>query len=522
MPSTTLIPDHAARVADQDAPVARRARSFDPLLIAALATTLSLAGAARPSLWFDEAATISAASSRSIPELWRMVGNIDAVHGLYYLLMQGWFAFFPPTEFWSRASSGLAVGAAAAGVVVLTRRFSSRSVALSSGVVFAILPRTTWAGIEARSYALCAVAAVWLTVLLVVAVQQGRTRLWPVYAAALTLAVLLNVFLVLLVPVHAVQLWVLRAGRPVVLRWTGAACAALLLVTPFIAFSHGQVRQVGWIFPLGTRTFGDLTVQQYFDDSVPCAVCAGVVIAIALLLMRFRPQRRPDAPTRRLLLIASSWIAIPTAVLLLYSALFEPMYYPRYLYFTAPAAAVVLGFCVTTLARTRTSTTAVLVALAVAAAPNYVIVQRGAYAKEGMDFSQVADVLTDHAAAGDCLLLDNTAAWKPGPIRPITAARPSLYGKLVDLGRGTPAAKQNYLWDAHVAIWDIADWLPGCTVIWLVSERDATVPDHAAQTAMAPGPRLGRAPAYQVAHRLGFSLAERWQFSFAQVAKLTR
>ena len=40
-----------------------------------------------------------------------------------------------------------------------------------------------------------------------------------------------------------------------------------------------------------------------------------------------------------------------------------------------------------------------------------------------MDYSQVADVITQHAAPGDCLIMDNTATWKPGPIRPLTAAR---------------------------------------------------------------------------------------------------
>src|SRR5215813_10863897 len=89
---------------------------FDPAMVAVFAVAVSAAGAARPSLWFGEAATISA-STRLVPELWRLLHNIDAVHGLYYLVMHGWFAMFPATEFWSRLSSCLAVGVAAAGVV---------------------------------------------------------------------------------------------------------------------------------------------------------------------------------------------------------------------------------------------------------------------------------------------------------------------------------------------------------------------------------------------------------------------
>src|SRR5262245_36347193 len=112
---------------------------LDPLIVGVLATAVSLGGAGRPSFWYDGAATISASYSRSLPQLWQMLSNVDAVHGLYYLLMHGWFAIFPATELWSRAPSGLAVGGAASGLVVLGKQFSSRTVAVSSGVVCGIL-----------------------------------------------------------------------------------------------------------------------------------------------------------------------------------------------------------------------------------------------------------------------------------------------------------------------------------------------------------------------------------------------
>jgi mannosyltransferase len=98
-----------------------RPAALDPLIVGVLGAAVSLGGAGRPSFWYDEAATISASYSRTLDQLWQMLGNVDAVHGLYYLLMHGWFQIFPPTEFWSRAPSGLAVGGAAAGVVVLAK-----------------------------------------------------------------------------------------------------------------------------------------------------------------------------------------------------------------------------------------------------------------------------------------------------------------------------------------------------------------------------------------------------------------
>jgi mannosyltransferase len=209
-------------------------------------------------------------------------------------------------------------------------------------------------------------------------------------------------------------------------------------------------------------------------------------------------------------------------VLLLYSVVAEPIYYPRYLTYTSPAMALLLGVCIVAIVRTRERATALVAVLAVAATPNFLIVQRGPYAKEGMDFSQVADVITAHAAPGDCLIMDNTTTWMPGPIRPLTAARPAAYAKLVDPGRGTRAADRNRLWDAHLGIWGVADKVRACTVLWTVSQRDRAVPDRQSGAALDPGPRLRRAPAYQVPERMGFHIVERWQFNFAQVVKSTR
>src|ERR1700678_1989616 len=72
---------------------------LDPFLVGVLATAVSLGCAGRPSFWYDEAATISASYSRSLHQLWQMLGDVDVVEGLYYLLMHGWFDVFPPTEF---------------------------------------------------------------------------------------------------------------------------------------------------------------------------------------------------------------------------------------------------------------------------------------------------------------------------------------------------------------------------------------------------------------------------------------
>src|ERR1700733_7317587 len=210
-----------------------RRRVLDPLIVAVFAAAVSLGGAGRPSFWYDEAATISAAYSRSLGQLWQMLSNVDAVHGLYYLLMHGWFHLFPHTEFWSRLPSGLAVGGAAAGVVVLGNQFSSRTVAVASGVVCAILPRSTWAGIEARPYAVSMMAAVWLTVLLIRATRRDNAWVWLSYGIVLAMSVLLDVYLLLLSPAYVAFICAFRRSRTVVLRFALASVLAGCALTPF-------------------------------------------------------------------------------------------------------------------------------------------------------------------------------------------------------------------------------------------------------------------------------------------------
>src|SRR5580693_4897211 len=144
---TSILDEPRTAVAARDSRPQRRGRLLDPLAVALLAAVISSIAASRPSLWFDESATISASAGRSLPELWGLLGRIDAVHGLFYLLMHGWFCLAPPTEFWSRVPSCLAVGIAAAGVVVFAKLFLPRTTAVCAGLVFAILPRVTWAAI---------------------------------------------------------------------------------------------------------------------------------------------------------------------------------------------------------------------------------------------------------------------------------------------------------------------------------------------------------------------------------------
>ena len=140
-------------------------------------------------------------------------------------------------------------------------------------------------------------------------------------------------------------------------------------------------------------------MQQYFERSPPFAILSALIVATAIVLWLFTSAHLVGAD-RQLLTLAIGWLVIPTTVIVAWSAVVHPVYTPRYLCFTAPAMAVVLGVCIGALALTRWAAAAVVCLLAVAGAPNFVSAQRNPYAKYGMDYSQVADLIAANAAPG--------------------------------------------------------------------------------------------------------------------------
>jgi mannosyltransferase len=495
--------------------VTRGLARLDAVIVGVLAAAVSLVGAARPSFWYDEAATISAAYSRSLGQLWHMLGNVDAVHGLYYLLMHGWFTIVAPTEFWSRAPSALAVGAAAAGLVVLGKQLSSRTVAVCAGLICAILPRSTWAGIEARPYALSMMAAVWLTVLLVAAARRNTAWLWCSYGIVFAASIVLDIYLTLMVLAHAAFLALWRYGWPILVRFAVAAVLAVAAVAPFALRVVGQAHQIIWIAPIGRRTLEDVVIQQYFERSPPFTLASALIVVLAVALWRFTAVRLPDGD-RRLLTVAAAWLVMPTVVIVGWS-LIHPIYTPRYLCFTAPAMALVLGVCVGALAAKPWAVTAAVSVLAVAAAPNFLLVQRGPYAKYGMDYSQVADLVAANAAPGDCLLVNDTVTFMPAPMRPLLAARPDAYGKLADISLWQKATDRNDVFDTNLIPEASAGPLDVCRVVWIITQADPSRPAHEQGPQLAPGPLFGGTAAFTVPRDHGYRLLERWQFNLVQV-----
>jgi mannosyltransferase len=125
------------------------------------------------------------------------------------------------------------------------------------------------------------------------------------------------------------------------------------------------------------------------------------------------------------------------------------------------------------------------------------------------------------AAPGDCLLVNDTVTFMPAPMRPLMAARPDAYRKLIDLTRWQQATDRNDIFDTNLIPEVVAEPLTRCNVVWIITQADKTAPSHEHASMLPPGQRFGETPAFSVPHSLGFRLVERWQFNLVQVIKAT-
>src|SRR5262249_49726072 len=155
-----------------------------PAIPAVVMAALGWWGLARNSaLGNDEAAT-SIAARLSLGHLVHLLGQIDAVHGLYYLLMHGWAAIGTSPAV-LRIPSVLAMSAAAGMTALLGARLSRSGWAgLFAGLIVALTPAMSFYAQTARSYALVFATVVGSTLALVAAVQAETVQTEPGPATA--------------------------------------------------------------------------------------------------------------------------------------------------------------------------------------------------------------------------------------------------------------------------------------------------------------------------------------------------
>lgn len=454
------------------------------------AAFLAVVGSWQVSLWTDESATISA-SSRSLPELWYLLQHVDAVHGLYYILLHFWIGAFGQSPFSLRLPSAMAIGGAAMGVYWLGRSWHNRRLGVVSALVFTILPRVSWAGIEARSYALSALATVWLTILLVVVLRRRSVWTWTGYAVLAAFSVGINLYLVLLVASHGLTLlslpgisWRQRC------HWLFASAGGTVLATPVLLLATRQSGQISDESLSVQRWIRNVVVNQWFLGATPTGDFPGSVfgslwkptsVALAcacwlLMLYGFLRIARSDSQEGRRYCL--SWllppILLPTLAIGIYSLLVHPMYNPRYLTFTAPAIALLVGVGLCLIPRQRLLVLIGILVLLLAA-PVY-ISQRQPYAKSGTDWNSVAMFVHDHAEPGDGVYFSPRYPSN-GPttaltLRRIAIAYPGAFTGLKDLTADVSGADSGTLDGYSRLLAGSMDKVNGVKTVWVIRRLD--------------------------------------------------
>lgn len=454
-------------------------------LVAVVGFLASFLGSWRVSLWTDESVTISAAR-RSWSQLADLLGTIDAVHGVYYGLVKVWIAVAGSSEVALRLPSAVAVAGTAVGVLVLARRMTTSGTALAAALLCAVLPRMTWAGVEARPFAFSALLAVWATWALVVALERGGLGRWAVYGVLSVVGVLTNIYVVLVVMGHGLTALALRRGRRgIVAAYLATAAVVAVVTMPVLLLVRSQQDQLGGDTSTAPAyVLRRVVVNQVYLGETPldgvygrsfdlawqgAAVVAALVGAVLAVRAVIGRPRRGDRRSE-VLAVTLPWILVPTAVVAGYAVLVDPLYQPRYLTFTVPAFGVLLAAGLRGLGRR---------AVAVGCAALLVVCcgvvwasQRVEYAKSGSDWAVAAEVVGRCAAPGDDVLyeprsLDGSDARTS---RRIADAYPTAFDGLRDLTLVRSAASDGTLDGVSAPLPDVVDDLDGAPV-WVLFGR---------------------------------------------------
>ncbi|MGU3409567.1 hypothetical protein ACLBWP_05615 [Microbacterium sp. M1A1_1b] len=484
------------------------------LTIGALAVVATAAFSWVPSVWYDEAATVTSAT-RSWPQLWAELHSVDAVHGLYYALMHAWFWLVGYTPFTLRFPSALAIGVAAGLVVALGRRLGGRRLGIVAGLVFLALPRVQWAGGEGRPYATITALSVCLTLVGLTAVRRTRSGRrpvlwWSAYGVLALVSVTFNIYLSLAVVAHAVALlWVALAERrrtraqtmqvrsglptqPLVtrrtsVRWLIAAGAAALIASPFVLEVASQSKQVGWIAGITDRTKDQVFATAWFGGMDWYAAVAWALLIVGVVTAGVQAHRR-SASVRALVRmqavrVALPLVIVPTAALVGATALGEHLYSPKYASLSLPFVALLMALAIT-LIRPKAWLVGALAAVLLLSVPNAYDVKTP-LSKQDSTWANAASIVAaarDARPDADEGVIYGSVYRHPGATADIIrVSYPWAFTGMTDLGVRKDGAQSGVLWNQTG---DLATTVPArlgdIDTVWFVGGTSRNIEPQAA------------------------------------------
>ena len=339
-------------------------------LAAAVMAVLGVWGLARDSSMGNDEVATRWAALLSLHQLAHLLRHVDAVHGLYYLLMHGWMAVGTSPAV-MRIPSVIAMVVAVALVVIIGRRLTGSAWAgLFAGLIVALTPTISYYAQTARSYALVFACVIGSTLALLHALaaearaREAGTReasaaddeagwarpavsRYLVYAVLLIVGGYLNELSLLVVAAHAVTVLLARYGRRVITVWAAVAAISVIVVLPLAALSAREDGAVAWIPQPGLSDLRTL-FHDYFGATTVVAVLL-LCCAVAAVLPPLRRGRRAPGPAWwsqggvSLPSVAAPLLVVPGALLILESLVARPLYVDRYVLYGEAGATLLAG-----------------------------------------------------------------------------------------------------------------------------------------------------------------------------------
>ncbi|MFX4270904.1 glycosyltransferase family 39 protein [Propionibacteriaceae bacterium Y1685] len=441
---------------------ALRANSARTTLCAAL--TVAVVGGlvngwqlGRPGLWRDETAT-RVAAERDWSLLWAMVQQIDLVHASYYAAMHVWVQLFGSSPVALRVPSLIGLMVAVAATVGLGRiMLGSLRGAVVAGLVLSWLPLATSSSVEARAQTWvmalgCLVVLTWWRAVS----RPERWRRWVLHGLLAVIMIHVSVVSTVLLLVFPVVLMLRRRPRA----WPPWIVTCLVigsLCLPVLRGAMRQQAQLAWVPGVdGRQVLAAFTATFWAREPYVW------VIGTALTLAGVVALARRGAPFRaRLALLVGLWL-LPTAVLLVVSAIGSPLYTPRYVIISLPAVALLVAAVGLRLPHWSSVLLVALVVLLCLPSHRAARVEDA----KGDKWLAMARLLEHHAQPGDVVLF----ADEP-PYRRVRYAYPDAFTGLVDATTAVDAVHSTTLWGITRPATEAVAFTDGATRVWLIGDK---------------------------------------------------
>jgi mannosyltransferase len=434
----------------------------------------------RPSLWSDELVTIEVAG-RSVAQILCLLGHVDAVHGLYYLLMHPLVEFLGPSAAVVRAPSVLATAVAAGGLGLLGRVLMTPGTGLIAGIAYALTPVASQYALEARSYALVTAIAVFACLAFALALRGGRPLVFCSYIGLLVLLGTTHVFAFLLVGAHAVTVLACLAARRLsrrrALAWAASVLAAALALAPLAVVASSESGAVEWIRPPDAPHLWASVLGV--TGGAAATFLVGLLVTLAAAWWR---------PTTMTLMVALPWAFVPPLALLALSQL-QPLFVPRYLLFCVPAVALLVAACLSSGPRP-------IMVVAGCALLAFTIPAQAELRRPDSkwhDVTPIVRVLGRQGRPGDSFLV------APANTRLLASAYPKVFASMIDVARARTGAETATLNGREVATRVLLRRLRATDRVWIVERLNG---DHTVrERARARAALLNKAGITRVAGR---------------------